>query len=340
MRDFLDFAIPAYIAEGKTRLTIGDRLHRRLPPLDRHRRGARGLAARAGLRPGRGLPPGARPDVNLRRWLAPGIGIKRWLLVLFAGLLLLALAFAHFLRQVTHDLAPGGLAGSIIDAADPPVPAARAARARGRRGAAPSWSRIGAYRTVRALIDPFQKAGRGPAAGRAHLPEAVPGPRPADRGDRRRDRPVDPAARPQGAHQQPDRDRDRGRRRRLVGRPADELGIPPVGDIRNCIAALADAEPLMSEVLQYRFPDSPGERRRMGSPVTPLGQPADRRDDRGRGRRLRGRRPAGQPDPRRPRPGPAGVGDAADPPRPLLRRLGRRRPVADHADHAGSTGSG
>jgi uncharacterized cofD-like protein len=33
------------------------------------------------------------------------------------------------------------------------------------------------------------------------------------------------------------------------------LGIPPVGDIRNCIAALADAEPLMSEVLQYRFPD-------------------------------------------------------------------------------------
>ena len=35
-----------------------------------------------------------------------------------------------------------------------------------------------------------------------------------------------------------------------------ELGIPPVGDIRNCIVALADAEPLMSEVLQYRFPDT------------------------------------------------------------------------------------
>ena len=37
-----------------------------------------------------------------------------------------------------------------------------------------------------------------------------------------------------------------------------ELGIPPVGDIRNCIVALADAEPLMSEVLQYRFPDTQG----------------------------------------------------------------------------------
>ena len=34
----------------------------------------------------------------------------------------------------------------------------------------------------------------------------------------------------------------------------DELGIPAVGDIRNCIAALADAEPTMSELLQYRFP--------------------------------------------------------------------------------------
>ena len=38
----------------------------------------------------------------------------------------------------------------------------------------------------------------------------------------------------------------------------DELGIPPVGDIRNCIAALADAEPLMSELLQYRFPGTGG----------------------------------------------------------------------------------
>ena len=36
----------------------------------------------------------------------------------------------------------------------------------------------------------------------------------------------------------------------------EELGIPPVGDIRRCIAALADAEPLMSELLQYRFPGS------------------------------------------------------------------------------------
>jgi len=53
--------------------------------------------------------------MNLRRWLTPGIGIKRWLLVVFAGLLLLAVAFAHFLRQITRDYAPGGLAGGLID---------------------------------------------------------------------------------------------------------------------------------------------------------------------------------------------------------------------------------
>jgi uncharacterized cofD-like protein len=38
------------------------------------------------------------------------------------------------------------------------------------------------------------------------------------------------------------------------GKLRTELGIPAVGDIRNCIAALADVEPTMTELLQYRFP--------------------------------------------------------------------------------------
>ena len=54
--------------------------------------------------------------MNLRRWLTPGIGVKRWLLVVFAGLLLVALAFAHLLRQATRDLAPGGMVGTVLDA--------------------------------------------------------------------------------------------------------------------------------------------------------------------------------------------------------------------------------
>jgi uncharacterized cofD-like protein len=34
-----------------------------------------------------------------------------------------------------------------------------------------------------------------------------------------------------------------------------DLGMLPPGDIRNCILALADTEPIMEKLLQYRFPD-------------------------------------------------------------------------------------
>ena len=53
----------------------------------------------------------------------------------------------------------------------------------------------------------------------------------------------------------------------------DELGIPPVGDIRNCIAALADAEPLMSELLGYRFPGGYAAPSRAGCVETEPGEP-------------------------------------------------------------------
>jgi uncharacterized cofD-like protein len=35
----------------------------------------------------------------------------------------------------------------------------------------------------------------------------------------------------------------------------DDLGILPPGDIRNCILALSEAEPVMEQLLQYRFPE-------------------------------------------------------------------------------------
>ncbi|MCX6022089.1 MAG: YvcK family protein [Chloroflexi bacterium] len=42
------------------------------------------------------------------------------------------------------------------------------------------------------------------------------------------------------------------------GRLRRDFGVLPPGDIRQCIAALADAEPLMSRLLQYRFPEGSG----------------------------------------------------------------------------------
>lgn len=37
-----------------------------------------------------------------------------------------------------------------------------------------------------------------------------------------------------------------------------DMGMPPPGDLRNCLVALADDESLMSRLFQYRFPESPG----------------------------------------------------------------------------------
>jgi uncharacterized cofD-like protein len=42
------------------------------------------------------------------------------------------------------------------------------------------------------------------------------------------------------------------------GRLRRELGVLPPGDFRNCIVALADAEPLMARLFQYRFGQGSG----------------------------------------------------------------------------------
>src|ERR1700720_4091682 len=90
--------------------------------------------------------------MNLRRWLTPGIGIKRWLLVVFAGLLLLAIAFAHFLRQVTRDYSPTGLEGGLIDLLTLQfLPFALRGFIAGTVGLA--LALFGSYRTVRVLTD-------------------------------------------------------------------------------------------------------------------------------------------------------------------------------------------
>jgi uncharacterized cofD-like protein len=42
------------------------------------------------------------------------------------------------------------------------------------------------------------------------------------------------------------------------GRLRRELGVLPPGDFRNCIAALSEAEPLLTQLFQYRFPQGEG----------------------------------------------------------------------------------
>jgi uncharacterized cofD-like protein len=195
--------------------------------------------------------------MNLRRWLSPGIGIKRWLLVVFIGFLLLALAVAHTLRQLSRDLEPGGFAGSLIDLATLqflPYPL----RGLIVGGIGVLLVVIGAVQVIRAFMGPFRSAD-----GDQPLVELIYQRRFLARGPR-----IVAIGGGTGLSMLL-----RGLKEHTSNLTAvvtvaddggssgvlrDELGIPPVGDIRNCIAALADAEPLMSELLQYRFPASPG----------------------------------------------------------------------------------
>jgi uncharacterized cofD-like protein len=189
---------------------------------------------------------------NLRRWLTPGIGVKRWLLVLFAGLLMLALGVAHLIRQASRDLRPDGFAQVVIDAVTLQIlPYQLRGLTFGAVGLV--LVAIGAYRAARALTDPFRSAEGGP------LVELIYQKRFLARGPR-----IVAIGGGTGLSTLLRGLKEHTSNLTAVVAVADdggssgvlreELGIPPVGDIRRCIAALADAEPLMSELLQYRFP--------------------------------------------------------------------------------------
>ena len=191
--------------------------------------------------------------MNLRRWLEPGIGIKRWLLVLFLGLLLLALGFAHLLRQLARDFDPGGLTGTFIDTVTLQfLPFALRGLIAVAIGVV--LVAIGAYRFLRVVTDPLRAAD-------ADLPlvEVIYQKRFLARGPR-----IVAIGGGTGLSALLRGLKEHTSNLTAVVTVADdggssgvlrtELGIPAVGDIRNCIAALADAEPLMNELLQYRFP--------------------------------------------------------------------------------------
>jgi uncharacterized cofD-like protein len=195
--------------------------------------------------------------MNLRRWLTPGIGIKRWLVVVFAGLLLLAIAFAHFLRQITRDLSPTGLAGGLIDLLTLQfLPFALRGFIAASVGIA--LVAIGAYKTLHVLTDPLRAPGPDQP-----LVELIYQKRFLARGPR-----IVAIGGGTGLSTLLRGLKEHTSNLTAIVTVADDggssgvlreqLGIPPVGDIRNCIVALADAEPLMSEVLQYRFPQTPG----------------------------------------------------------------------------------
>jgi uncharacterized cofD-like protein len=189
----------------------------------------------------------------LRRWLRPGVGVKRWLLLVFVGELGLALAGALWLRQVYRDVEITGPFHAVISALTLQF--------------LPYWARavivgttgvllfaFGAGRIVRVLVTPFVRS-----EGDRPLVELVYQKRFLARGPR-----IAVLGGGTGLSTLLRGLKEHTSNITAVvtvaddggssGRLRESLGIPAVGDIRNCIVALADAEPLMGELLQYRFP--------------------------------------------------------------------------------------
>lgn len=192
---------------------------------------------------------------RLRRWLRPTTGISGWLLVVFVGQLLLALAGGLILRHLFRDVPAGSPAGQAFNVATLQF--------------LPDWARLllvlvagivvlvyGLRRLMGVLLEPFPDHTQP-------LVELVYQKRSLARGPR-------VVAIGGGTGQST---LLRGLKQHTSnitavvsvaddggssGMLRQELGIAPVGDIRNCIAALADAEPTMTSLLQYRFPTEPG----------------------------------------------------------------------------------
>ncbi|MEX1156022.1 MAG: gluconeogenesis factor YvcK family protein [Chloroflexota bacterium] len=189
---------------------------------------------------------------RLPRWLYPGMHLKRWLLLVFLGITILGLGAAILLVDLYRRYADDipvifWLTGAGLD---------RQLRAIVVAIGGIAITVIGVWGLMRSVVSPFVTRGdsvlevlytkrylaRGPrivaiggGTGLSNLLRGL-------KGYSANITAIVAVADDGGSS----------------GRLRNQLGIVPPGDIRNCIAALADAEPLMTQLMQYRFPPGSG----------------------------------------------------------------------------------
>lgn len=186
------------------------------------------------------------------KWLVPGMHVKRWLLLLMLGSIVLSLGFAILIRSAadSHTFSPIVYYG-MLQFADRPL------RALVFSGMGLGLIGLALYKLSQALVEPFLRPGQG------HVADIVYQHR------RRRGGPKVVAfgggtglsTLLRGLKKYTDNITaivtvadDGG----SSGRLRQELGLPPPGDFRACIAALSDAETLTTRLFEYRFSEGMG----------------------------------------------------------------------------------
>jgi uncharacterized cofD-like protein len=193
------------------------------------------------------------PDKQLLRWLRPGMHVKRWLGLLVLGVAIMGLGISYLLREAYLTYTFPGAAYYLTLQFIP----------RYLRGllfmAISGWLLLTAlWNLNRALLAPFLEGNHGdPIADRIYNHHARQrGPRIVAIGGGTG---LSMLLRGLKIHTSnltaivtvADDGGSSGRLRR-------EMGVLPPGDLRNCIAALAEAEPLMRSLFQYRFSEGSG----------------------------------------------------------------------------------
>jgi uncharacterized cofD-like protein len=179
-------------------------------------------------------------------WLTPGMGVKRWLIGLVTGTLLVGLGVSVFMLDLYRSRPESAVLSTLALSFIPrPIRIVVLLLAGGGLIAFSLW------RLSFTLLAPFAKSGR-------NVPEILASYRRRERG-------------PQvvaigGGHGLSTM--LRGLKHRTTnltavvtvaddggssGRIRRMLGIPPPGDLRNCLAALAEDEALLTQLFQYRF---------------------------------------------------------------------------------------
>jgi len=183
---------------------------------------------------------------TLRRWLQPGLGVKRWLLAMVVGTVLFGLAVALLLLNL-YNTNPQSLLVSLLGLGGPP----HLLRILTLLVGGVFLIYLAVFRLNRTLLAPYLRTGRP-------VVEAVAAHRRLGRGPK-----VVAVGGGTGLSSLL-----RGMKHRTgnltaivtvaddggsSGRLRRTLGLPPPGDVRNCLAALSDDEDLLTQLFQYRF---------------------------------------------------------------------------------------